>query len=100
MSFQSFIETAWTDHGDHPEAVADRLAQSLHVIAAPGDIPPYARLVTHVYGEHLARWQSGVELLASLRRLPVWDATPPLEAAVARNVAVLQLLRRHGDGAA
>ena len=31
--FETFISTAWDEHGDHPQAVADRLAQSIHVVA-------------------------------------------------------------------
>src|SRR6185369_17489470 len=55
MSFDAFIESAWTNHGDDPEGVAQRLSESLGVIGKPADIPHFARLAVHVYGEHLAR---------------------------------------------
>lgn len=52
MSFAAFLETAWNDHADQPDAVAARLALALERVEAVADIPPLARLITHVYGEH------------------------------------------------
>ncbi len=43
MTFDAFLETAWNDHGDRPQEVADRLASSLHVVEAAEHIPPFAR---------------------------------------------------------
>ncbi len=74
MTFDEFIETAWNDHADRPEEVADRLAGSLHVIGTPVHITAFARLTTHVYGEHLGAWDRGSALLTSLRDLPAYDA--------------------------
>ena len=90
MSFDAFIDTAWADHADHPEEVATRLASSLELLQSPADIPPFARIVTHVYGEHLARWSAGVELLQSLRGRPTWDGGEEAARAVTRGIAVLR----------
>ncbi len=90
MNFDEFIETAWNDHGDRPQEVADRLAASTGIVATPADIAPFARLVTHVYGEHLGQWRKGASLLESLRALPVWDASPAVAGAVDRGIAVLR----------
>lgn len=95
MDFQTFIATGWADHADNASAVAERLAQSLHVVASPENVQPFARLVTHVFGEHLARWDDGVALLESLRELPAWNGSPAQNGAVIRGVAVL----RHCSGA-
>ena len=85
MSYADFIATAWNDHADDAGAVAARLAEAQARPPTAADIVPFARLVTHVYGEHLARWQAGVDLLVSLRALPAWDdgaeARPPSPAA-------------------
>jgi tetratricopeptide (TPR) repeat protein len=90
MSIDEFIATAWNDHGDHPEEVADRLAGALDRLVSPADIPPFARIVTHVYGEHLGRWSAGVALLESLRgRVPV-DGDPGVAGAITRSVAALR----------
>jgi hypothetical protein len=93
MSFQQFIETAWSDHADHADAVAQRLTASLAQVEEPAQVAPYARLVTHVFGEHLAQWQDGLAVLAALRALPA-AAGPVEQALLARNGAVL----RHGHG--
>src|SRR5450432_2089727 len=94
MTLDAFLEAAWNDHGDHPQVVADRLANSLHLVASPDEISPFARLVTHVYGEHLGQWQRGVAQLAALRSLAVFDGSPDVAAALARSIATL----RYGDG--
>ncbi len=90
MSLDAFIATAWNDHGDHPEEVADRLAGALDLLVSPADIPPFARIVTHVYGEHLARWSAGVDLLESLRARAQSDGDPGAAEAINRSVAALR----------
>jgi hypothetical protein len=90
MNFDAFLETAWNDHGDHPEVVADRLASSLHVVATVEHIPPFARLLTHVYGEHLGQWDRGVALLESLRCVPAFDGSAAAAGALDRSVATLR----------
>jgi tetratricopeptide (TPR) repeat protein len=94
MEFDEFIEAAWTDHGEHAEDVASRLADSVHLIDSPKHVQAYVRLVTHVYGEHLARWGEGVELLESLGSLVSCADNPACVRAVARAVATL----RYADG--
>jgi len=88
-TFDEFLATAWQDHGDHPQDVAQRLAASLHVIAEPAQIPRFAQLVVHVYGEHLGAFAPGVALLQSLRALPAYDGSGKLDGALARGVATL-----------
>ena len=90
MTFDAFLETAWNDHGDRPQEVADRLASSLHVVEAAEHIPPFARLLTHVYGEHLGQWDRGVALLESLRRVPAFDGSAAAAGALDRNIATLR----------
>ena len=90
MTFDAFLETAWNDHGDRPQEVADRLASSLHVVEAAEHIPPFARILTHVYGEHLGQWSRGIELLEALRALPAFDGTESTAGALDRNVATLR----------
>ena len=100
MSFDAFIGTAWADHADRPEEVATRLAGALELLETPADIPPYARIVTHVYGEHLARWNAGVELLQSLRNGPTWDGGEEAARAVTRGIAVLRYAGSRDDSLA
>jgi len=82
------IDASWAEHGERAEAVAERLAGSLGQIGAPEQIEPFARLTTHVFGEHLGAWERGIALLRALRSLPSCDASGG--AAIARHVAGLQ----------
>ena len=70
MEFEEFIRTAWAEHADEPDDVAERLALTLDRVELPAHVAPFAGIVTHVFGEHLARFDDGVELLESMRRLP------------------------------
>jgi tetratricopeptide (TPR) repeat protein len=97
MSFDAFLETAWKDHGDHPEAVADRLAGALGLVEKPEHIGLLARLATHVLGEHLGQWQRGIDLLSALRGLPAFDGSEEVAAGpVRRSIAALRYAS--GDG--
>ncbi len=90
MTFDAFVETAWNDHADRPQEVADRLAASLHVVQAPEHVPPFARLLTHVFGEHLGQWHRGIDLLESLRGLPANDDSAAVAGALTRSIASLR----------
>jgi len=98
MTIESFLETAWKDHGDHPEEVADRLAGALHLVQAPEHIPLFVRLATHVYGEHLGQWQRGIALLESLGAIPAFDGSETVRGPLRRSIAALRYAG--GDGTA
>jgi len=66
MTLAAFLETAWTDHGDHAAAVGERLSSSTALVASAADVAPWARIVVHVFGEHLGEWARGWALLRSL----------------------------------
>ena len=90
MEFEEFIRTAWAEHADQPEDVAERLALSLDRVEVAAHVAPFAGLVTHVYGEHLARFDDGVELLESVRRLPACDGQAEALGILSRSVAALR----------
>lgn len=92
MTFDEMIEQAWDDHADHTHAVADRLAAAAPTIGTPAHFAPFARLVTHVYGEHLGECERGVALLNSLRKLPAYADTPAVGGVVTRSVATLRFV--------
>ncbi len=98
MTLDKFLETAWNDHADRPQEVADRLAGALHLMDTSDHIPPFTRLLTHVYGEHLGQWRRGIELLDAVRALPAFDGSIAVAGALARNRATL--LYCDGDPAA
>jgi hypothetical protein len=90
MNFDAFIAAAWKDHAERPEAVAARLADALDRPGSASEIAAFASLVTHVYGEHLARWSEGVGLLEALCGRPAADGSPDASRAIARGVAILR----------
>ena len=90
MEFEEFIRTAWAEHADQPDDVAERLALSLDRVELPAHVAPFAGIVTHLYGEHLARFDDGVELLESVRRLPACNGQPEALGILSRGVAALR----------
>ncbi|MFO1310984.1 MAG: hypothetical protein U1F41_02855 [Burkholderiales bacterium] len=97
MTFDEMLEQAWNDHADQPAAVADRLAAAAPTIASAAQLASFARIVTHVYGEHLGECERGVALLNSLRRLPAYTDTPEAGDIVMRAVATLRFLGGDAD---
>jgi len=67
-------------------------------VEAPEHIPPFARLLTHVYGEHLGQWSRGIDLLEAMRALPGFDGSEVAEGVLSRNIATLRYAG--GDAAA
>ena len=98
MSFDAFLDDAWRDHGDRPQAVADRLAASTALPQTADDLAQFARLAAHVFGEHLGQWQRGIDLLDSLRNLPVAAGSAVLDASLTRAITTLRCAS--GDAAA
>jgi hypothetical protein len=90
MTFDAFIQTAWSDHADRPEEVADRLAAALDQVQAPEQIIPFARIATHVFGEHLGQWQRGIGVLQALRGVPAFVVDSDGAAVVNRSIAALR----------
>jgi tetratricopeptide (TPR) repeat protein len=90
MEFEEFIRTAWAEHADQPDDVAERLALSLDRVELPAHVAPFAGIVTHVFGEHLARFEDGVELLESVRRLPACHGQAEALGILSRSVAALR----------
>lgn len=90
MEFEEFIRTAWAEHADQPDEVAERLALSLDRVESAAQVAPFAGIVTHVFGEHLARFDDGVELLESMRRLPACHGQTEALGVLSRSVAALR----------
>jgi hypothetical protein len=95
MKFDAFLEQAWADHGDDAEEVGQRLEKGYELIETPAQIAPFARILAHVDGEHLARWAEGVVRLERLRTHPHWRDDGDAPAIVRRLVAAMHF----GSGA-
>lgn len=90
MDLKSFIDTAWAEHGDNPETVAERLPQALPMVDTVLEVRQVAALVVHVFGEHLALWPEGIALLNELGKRPA-AASAEAQRALQRSHAVLAL---------
>ncbi|WP_427912848.1 hypothetical protein ACPWT1_19820 [Ramlibacter sp. MMS24-I3-19] len=89
-AFDAFLKTAWAEHGDRPQQVADQLAASLPLVQSSAQVRPFAALASHVYGEHLGQWEAGIALLDSMRALPSQDGSAAAHEPIARAIATLR----------
>ena len=87
--FDQFVKKAWADHAEEPAQVAARLAEALPDVHDAARIVPYVRLVGHVHGEHLGRWDEGVALLETLREQAI-AAEPTAVAAIEAAIGALR----------
>src|SRR6476620_7666106 len=88
--FDTFIDSAWATHAEQPQATAERLATSLQRVETADQVPRYASLVTHVYGEHLGDIEGGIALLQRLGAQHAGAANGAAQRALARHVATLR----------
>jgi len=89
MEFEAFMTEAWTEHAERAEIVAERLSTSTSMIREIDQIPGFAQLTAHVFGEHLGQWQRGLELLEALTRLPCFASKTEAERTIVRLRAAL-----------
>lgn len=88
MDLSAFIATAWEQHADDAAGTAQRIAEALPQVQAASEVPPFAALLAHVYGEHLGHWPEALALLARLRGVAADDAAA--QAAVLRAERTLR----------
>ena len=97
-SLNDFVAKGWDDHAADAAGVFDRFATGVALVTEPKHVPPFAGLVVHVAGEHLGRWNQGLELLRQLDRPPL-VADSPEGRALARSRAVLELCAGDAEAA-
>ena len=68
MNFDQFLQQAWSEHGDNAWAVGERLKSARDLLTEPAQVPGLARLMVHVFGEHLGDWAAGNRELALLQQ--------------------------------
>lgn len=96
--FDAFIDQAWDEHATAPEQVADRLAaEGARWVTDATRLAPLVRLVHHLHGEHLGRWQAGRDLIAALAAQPACVGDADAAAAAHRAIASLELSAGHVD---
>lgn len=98
MSFTDFVTDAWDKHAAQPDWVAGRLAvEGLALVAEPAHVAPLAQLIHHVFGEHLGRWDDGLDALQALASHPVCVPGESGAQAVQRCQASLALCAGRPD---
>lgn len=91
MNFASYIDQAWTDHAKQPEKVASDFASAQSLVESPEQLNQLIGLVTHVMGEHLAKWDEGIRLLQSLHTHAHSAADSDCQKSALRSIAILQV---------
>jgi hypothetical protein len=92
-AFDTFLQQAWADHADQPDAVALRLRTQTPAPQTSDQLAALSRLVVHVCGEHLGAFDDGRWRLDALRRHPLADAGA--RSALRVGIAALTLAE-HG----
>lgn len=88
-TFDTFVQRAWADHADQPEAVALRLRMQTPAPETADQLSALARLVVHLCGEHLGAFDDGRWRLAALAKHPLADAS--VQSALRVGIASLAL---------
>ena len=91
MDFETFIDTAWTDHASDAAAVARRLDDGIALVADEAQLNRLMHLGQHVYGEHLGEWRNGMGFLDRLAALPAFGVDGASGQAQRRAIAALRL---------
>jgi hypothetical protein len=86
MNFDQFLEQAWSEHGDNAYAVGEQLKSARALLTQSSQVPGLARILVHVFGEHLGDWSSAQRELTQLQQHPLCesDATAGSSARVAQ----------------
>ena len=88
-SFDEFLQQAWADHADQPDAVAARLRTDTPAPQTAEQLAALARFVVHLCGEHLGAFDDGRWRLAALAGHPV--ANDMVQSALRVGLASLTL---------
>lgn len=88
MTFDQFIDQAWTDHALESPAVALRLKEFVPTVNNQDQIPGLTALITHVYGEHMGQWDEGIALL---ERLQLQADSAENRNTIYRSISALRL---------
>lgn len=91
MDFDTYLNNAWNEHAADAEKVAHNFSTGIQLIEKNEQISAMAQLMSHVYGNHLGRWDQGVAQLQDLRKLPWFQAGTETDKTLQRLTATLNL---------
>lgn len=100
MDFDTFIGQGWDQHVEDAPGVAARLqADGIALLTESRQVVPLAHLAHHVMGEHLGRWQDGLQFQQQLAALPLCPPGSVEAMALQRFMASLRLASGSADAA-
>ncbi len=91
MKFNTYLEQAWSDHATHTEKVVEGFPDAIKLVETNDDLAQLVNLVAHVMGEHLAKWNAGIELLVALKANPKFAPGTTTEGAIQRSIEVMKI---------
>lgn len=77
MDFTTYLNNAWNDHAKDADQVAQTFNQGLELIQSAEDLEQLGWLSTHVYGEHLGKWDEGLLFLNTLSLHSLYSENSP-----------------------
>jgi hypothetical protein len=91
MNFEQLMEQVWHEHGDSPEAMGAQLRLAQNLLNEPQQVGALARIVLHVFGEHLGDWAVARAELALLQEHALCQSDLAAASAVRVGLAALSL---------
>lgn len=90
MDFSQYIDQAWTDHVTDTQRVAGSFETGISLLQMESQVAEFAKLLAHVLGQHLGRWQQGIDWLRRLQSHPL-AINDENQSALRRYVASLEM---------
>ena len=87
MNFKEYLNHAWSIHANESEKLAYEFKDHFNLMETEDDVMSMSYLIVHVCGEHLGRWQMGLDLLKKIKN----NATIKDKNAMKRYVSILTL---------
>lgn len=87
MTFNDYLDNAWSTHATDPKKLADEFKSHFSLMESEDDVMAMASLIVHVCGEHLGEWEKGIDLLRKLKN----NATIKDKEQMNRLMAILNL---------
>jgi len=63
MDFNEYINNAWVRHATDALGVAGTFGDGLKLVQNEENLEQLGRIATHIYGEHLGKWNEGISFL-------------------------------------
>lgn len=90
MDFNQYLDQAWTDHATDSLKVAQNFKIGFDLLQNESETSDLAHLVTHVMGQHLGKWQEGIDWLKKIQGHPLAKSQDN-QIALHRYIASLEL---------